>query len=124
MDNREQEKKERNLDNLINVVENHTRTERHLEQYSHIGDPELKEKAREKQHVREKEINELKNQIIGNDKYMPTKQEQIENLKENYIFGKGYIESNRDHMKKEDLQNLEKRQENRKIQLENLEDDQ
>lgn len=31
------EKKERQLENLENLVENHTRTERHLEQYSHIG---------------------------------------------------------------------------------------
>lgn len=124
MNNKEQEKNARKLDNLINVVENHTRTERHLEQFSHIGDPQLKEKAREKQHIREKEITELKNQIMGNDKYMPTKQEQIDNLKENYIFGEGYIESNKDHMKREDLKNLQRRQENRKIQLENLEDEQ
>ena len=32
--NENQEKKERQLDNLTNLVENHTRTKRHLEQYS------------------------------------------------------------------------------------------
>ena len=42
------EKNERKVDNLINLVENHTRTERHLEQYSHIGNPKYKEMAREK----------------------------------------------------------------------------
>ena len=41
------EKKERKVENLIDLVENHTRTERHLEQYSHIGNPKYKEMARE-----------------------------------------------------------------------------
>lgn len=50
------EKKDRQLDNLINIVENHTRTERHLEQYSHIGNPENKENARKIQDIREEQI--------------------------------------------------------------------
>ena len=32
------EKKEKQVENLVNLVEEHTRTERHLEQYSNIGD--------------------------------------------------------------------------------------
>ena len=36
-------KKDRQLENLINVVENHTRTKRHLEQYSQIGNKQNKE---------------------------------------------------------------------------------
>ena len=119
--NREQEKKDRKLDNLINIVENHTRTERHLEQYSEIGNPENKERAREKQDLREKQIDTLKQQIIGNEPNGPTKQEQMENLKENYQFGEGYIKSNRNHMNQIDLENLKRRQENRKTQMENLE---
>ena len=47
------EKKERQLENLENLVENHTRTKRHLEQYSYIGDEENKNNAREKQEIRE-----------------------------------------------------------------------
>jgi len=121
--NREQEKKDRKLDNLINIVENHTRTERHLEQYSHIGNPENKENARNKQDLREKQINELKHQLTGEEQEAPTKMEEIENLKQNYQFGEGYIQSNRDHMNTENLKNLERRQENRRIQLENLEYD-
>ena len=116
------EKKDRNLNNLINTVENHTRTERYLEQYSHIGDPEYKEKARDKQHIREKQINELKQQILDPKQDKPTKQEQIENLKENYQFGQGYIQSNKNHMNETDLRNLQRRQENRKVQLNNLEE--
>ena len=49
----DQEKKGRQLDNLTNLVENHTRTKRHLEQYSEIGDPQFKDMAREKQEKRE-----------------------------------------------------------------------
>ena len=116
----EQEKKDREIDNLINIVENHTRTERHLEQYSHIGNPENKENARNKQNVREDEIKNLKHQIIGDEKN--TKEDEIKNLKENYRFSQGYIESNKDHMNEEDLRNLEQRQQNRRIQIENLED--
>lgn len=121
---REQEKKDRKVDNLINIVENHTRTERHLEQYSDIGDPRHKENAREKQNLREKQIDELKDQLTGNEQNGPTQKEQLEleDVKENYEFGEGYIESNKDHMSQEDLQNLEKRQENRKIQIDNLEE--
>lgn len=118
--NGEQEKMDRKLDNLINIVENHTRTERHLEQYSDIGDPEYKEQARNKQDLREKQMDELKNQLTGNEKNAPTKEEQMEDLKQNYEFGEGYIASNKDHMNEEDLRNLERRQENRKIQMENL----
>lgn len=57
--NDNQNKKERQLDNLTNIVENHTRTKRHLEQYSEIGDPEFKEMAREKQEKREEQLNNL-----------------------------------------------------------------
>ena len=44
-------KKDRQLDNLINLVENLTRTERHLEQYSHIGSKENKDNARKIQEI-------------------------------------------------------------------------
>ena len=57
--NDEQAKKERQLDNLTNLVENHTRIKRHLEQYSEIGDPEFKEMAREKQEKREEQMENL-----------------------------------------------------------------
>ena len=62
-ENHEIEKKDRQLDNLINIVENHTRTKRHLEQYSHIGAPEFKEMAREKQEKREENMYKLKQEF-------------------------------------------------------------
>lgn len=112
-------KKERQLDNLVNLVENHTRSERHLEQYSHIGDPDNKEHARKVQNIRENEIDNLKSHIISEKE---TPKEQLENLKDNYVSSQAYINKNKDNMNKEQLENLEKRQEHRKEQIENLED--
>lgn len=120
MENFEDEsKKERQLDNLVNLVENHTRSERHLEQYSHIGNPDNKEHARKVQDIRENEIENLKEHIINSDE---TLEEQLRNLKDNYASSQGYINKNKDNMNKEQLQNLERRQEHRKEQIENLED--
>ena len=113
-------KKERQLDNLVNLVENHTRSQRHLEQYSHIGDKDNKDNAREKQDIREKQILELENKILGLDSN-EIPEVQLENLKERYASVQGYIENNRDKISKEDLKQLEEKQANRREQIANLE---
>lgn len=118
----EKERKDRQVDNLINIVENHTRTERHLEKYSNIGDPKYKENAKEKQDLREKQIHELKSQIIGDNKDTKNKYDQLEDIKENYQFSEGYIKSNKNHMSSEMLDNMNKKQDHRKTQIENLEE--
>lgn len=115
-------KKDRQLDNLIDLVENHTRTERHLEQYSEIGDPENKENARMIQEIREEQMEDLKRQIKGEND-IQTAEEQLENLKERYENTLGYIAHNEEKMSEDQLQNLLDKQENRKIQMENLEDE-
>ena len=115
----DERKKERQLDNLVNIAQNHTRTERHLEQYSHIGNPDNKEHARRKQDIREEEIDNLKNHIIYENE---TPEEQLENLKDNYVSSNAYILKNKNSMNEEMLNNLEKKQEHRKEQIENLED--
>jgi len=114
------QKKERQLENLENLVENHTRTKRHLEQYSHIGDKDNKENAREKQDIREKHILELENKILGLDSN-EIPEVQLENLKERYESVQGYIENNRDKISEEDLKQLEEKQANRRQQIANLE---
>ena len=119
MQNDEQEKKERQLDNLTNLVENHTRTKRHLEQYSEIGDPQFKEMAREKQEKREENMTKLKQGILDEEEN-ETLEEQIENLHDNYEAAQRYIEANRDIMAPQDLQNLQTKQQHRKEQMENL----
>ena len=117
--NNNQDKKERQLDNLTNLVENRTRTKRHLEQYSEIGDPYFKEKAREKQAKREENMNKLKQEILDEDENQ-TIEEQIENLHDNYEAAQKYIEVNQETMAPQDLQNLRARQQHREEQLNNL----
>lgn len=59
--------KEHQVEELINIVEGHTRTERHLEQYSDIGDPERVSHARKIQGEREKQIENLKSAIVNKE---------------------------------------------------------
>ena len=115
----DQYKKERQLDNLTNLVENHTRTKRHLEQYSEIGDPQFKEMAREKQGKREENMYKLKQEILDEDENQ-TIEQQIENLHDNYEAAQRYIEANQNTMAPQDLQNLQQKQQHRKEQMENL----
>ena len=93
MENNNQEKNERKLDNIINIVEKHTRTERHLEQYSDISTPENKQRAIEKQALREQQIEELKGQIIGGNQNQNKQEYELEDLKENYKIGIEYYEN-------------------------------
>ena len=112
-------KKKRQLDNLENLVENHTRTERHLEQYSEIGSKENKDNAREKQTVREREINNLESKILGENE-SPTIEEQINNISENFNRTHRYMEENYEKIPQENWDNLNKKQDNRIEQTENL----
>jgi len=114
------QKKERQLENLENLVENHTRTKRHLEQYSHIGEKDNKENARDKQEIREQQIIELENKILGLDSN-EIPEVQLENLKERYKSVEAYINNNKDKISQEDLQQLEEKQANRREQIANLE---
>ena len=118
-ENENVQKKDKQLDNLINLVEKHTRTERHLEQYSHIGNPENKENARRIQDIRETQIGELKDKIKGvND--TQTREEQLENVIDKYINAQGYIINNEENLSDEQLNNMEKKQDNREVQIRNL----
>lgn len=111
--------KERQLNDLINTVERHTRTERHLEQYSNIGNPFFKDEARKKQAVREKQIVDLKDNILDNKDRLTT-DEQLKNLANNYESTEGYIRNNIDSIDVEQFNNMEKRQANRRKQMQNI----
>ena len=115
--NSDNQKKENQVDNLMNLVERHTRTERHLEQYSEIGSKENKQRAREKQDIREEEMNNLKSKLVNENE---TKTEQYENLAENYTRAQSYMEDNYETISPERLQNMQTRQNNRREQMENL----
>ena len=112
------EQKERQVENLVNLVEKHTRTERHLEQYSDIGSREGKERAREKQDVREAEMDNLKDKIVSNN--TESKIEQVKNLADNYKGAQIYMEENYEKMSDDRLKNMQNRQQHRKEQIENL----
>ena len=112
------EQKERQVENLVNLVEKHTRTERHLEQYSDIGSREGKERAREKQDVREAEMDNLKDKIVSNN--TESKIEQVQNLADNYKGARIYMEENYEKMSEERLKNMQNRQQHRKDQIESL----
>lgn len=112
------DKKEKQVENLVNLVEKHTRTERHLEQYSNIGSREGKERAQDKQDVREEEINKLKNKIVSDN--TESKTEQVQNLNNNYKGAQIYMEENYEKMPEERLKNMQNRQQHRKDQIESL----
>lgn len=109
---------ESRIEQLIDVVEKHTRTERHLEQYSDISSPENIVNAEKVQKQREEEINTLKNLVAYGDDYY---NDDVENLKGNYEKTKEYMHYNASHMSNKDLNNLEEKQKNRKEQLDILE---
>lgn len=109
-------RKERKVDNLINLVENHTRTERHLEQYANIGEPKYKKMAIEKQFVRESEIQSLKNQLSDEHKKI-SKDEHLENLKNNYKKTKNYLGNNFKNMSQEQIINMGTKEANQMKQI-------
>ncbi|MCM0648325.1 hypothetical protein NBE98_08050 [Clostridium swellfunianum] len=117
----QQRENERRVDQLINLVENKTRTERHLEQHSDIGDPDRLDHAHEVQHDRENQIEDIKNAIVYGDNTKNDTQDQLQSLKKNYTFSQGYIDHNADHMDPQALENLQKKQDNRKEQMDTLE---
>ena len=106
------------LDEITNLAEKHTRTERHLEQHSDIASPERIEQSEDKQHVREELISNLKDKII-NGGSGPTN--EIEGLERNIVFSEGYLNHNADHMNKKDRKNLKENLENKKETLDRLE---
>lgn len=113
-------KKERKVDNLINLVENHTRTERHLEQYAHIGDPKYKKMAIEKQNVRENQIESLKDQLVYEHKKI-SNEEQLENVKNSYERTKNYLGNNFKNMSQEQITNMGNKEANQMRQIQRLE---
>lgn len=118
--NNSTEKKDKQIENLVNLVENHTRTQRHLEQYSHIGEPAYKDMAQDKQKIREKQINNLKDQILEKNNDKLSIKEQMENISENYSRSNEYLQNNFNNMSSEDINNITIKQKQRLNQLDTL----
>ncbi|ERI94815.1 hypothetical protein HMPREF1982_00740 [Clostridiales bacterium oral taxon 876 str. F0540] len=108
---------EKRIDQLINLVDKHTRTERHLEQHSDIASPEAIAHSKEIQKEREEEIENLKN-VVAHGKHVNVN--DLENLQRNYEFTNSYIEANSDKMDSATLQRTKEKQENREEQMNNM----
>jgi len=109
----------RRIEQLENLVEAHTRTERHLEQHSDIASEEQLERAKELQRIREEEIEKLENIIAYGENY---DNDELKNVQKNYEYTQGYINHNIDHMDEENLKKTLEKQEHRKEQIEFLKD--
>lgn len=105
------------INQLMNLVEKHTRTERHLEQHSDIASPESIKHSEEVQRQRENEIDNLKN-VIVHGKHVNV--DEVENLQRNYEFTSSYLEENSDRLDSNTLRNTKEKQENREQQLRNI----
>lgn len=109
--------KSNRIEELENLVESHTRTERHLEQHSDISSPQKVRESREKQAEREDNIEILKDKIINGQK---THFNESDGLEKNYIFAKGYMDHNKDHMNESALENMKEKQQNRRDTMSGL----
>ncbi len=107
---RVQEQNENRIDQLISTVENYTRTERHIEENSDIGDPKRLKHAEGIQSERKSEIEHLRDNIVYGD---ACSDDNLANLKENYEDTKEYLDHYGSKMNKEDLKNIEEKQKNR-----------
>jgi len=105
------------IQQLENIVENHTRTERHLETHSDITSLEKLSEAIVKQSEREYNIDMLESKILN--KGQPNSN-HLNGLEKNYAYAKEYIEHNKKHMDREALENLNERQQNRRDELSGL----
>ena len=105
------------IDELVDLVEKHTRTERHLEQHSDISSAEQIEHSKEVQCEREHQISNLKN-IIAYGQH--ESDNDLENLEKNYHYSQGYLDHNQQNMSEEDLERAVEKQEHRKDQINSL----
>ena len=109
---------ERRIDQLENLVEKETRTERHLENTADIPSSRSNmQHVSEIQQTRKEEIDHLKNIIVHGEH---SNNDQLENLEKRYKYTEGYLNHNADHMSQETLKNTEEKQKHRKQQMDQL----
>ncbi|NMA82906.1 MAG: hypothetical protein GX962_03465 [Epulopiscium sp.] len=114
---REYEENARRLEQLDNLIQKHTRTERHLEQHSDIASPEKLDQAEELQQVREEQMEQLKSKILAGP---VSSNEEYNNLKRNFEQTEGYLENNKDHIDDFTMQKIKEKQEHRNEQMDFL----
>jgi predicted transcriptional regulator len=112
-----EDQNEKRLDQLVNLVDKHTRTERHLEQHSDIASPEAVIHSLEIQKEREDEINNLKN-IVAHGKHVNV--DEVKNLMRNYEYTDNYLDNNADRIDDKTFKSTVEKQENRSEHLNNM----
>ena len=117
--NRENKKNANRLNQLENIVENYTRTERHLEQHSDIASKEQLEHAQKIQGFREQEIKNIESNIIHGEAANNTN--ELDNINKNFSYTKNYLMENAKEMDDFTLEKTIEKQQNRNKQRENLE---
>ncbi|MCX7950849.1 MAG: hypothetical protein N2594_02725 [Clostridiales bacterium] len=109
----------RRVDQLIDLVEKHTRTERHLEEHSNITDLDEIKYVLELQKEREHQIKHLRNLIaFGRDEDFYKR--EVENIEKNLTYTEHYLDHNKHNMDEFTLEKTIEKQEHRREQLENL----
>jgi hypothetical protein len=118
MDKQNCKENERRVDQLENLVEKETRTQRHLENTKDIpSSKQNMEHVYQIQQERKEEIDHLKNIIVHGEH---SNNNQLENLEKRYNYTEGYLSHNADHMSKQTLENTEEKQKHRKEQMDQL----
>jgi hypothetical protein len=112
------EENERRIDQIENLVEKQTRTQRHLEEHSDIAhSPKNIQHAKDVQKERQCEIDHLKDKVVYGDSISNN---QKENTEKRLVFTEGYLNHNAEHMNQQDFQNAKAKQERRKEHLDTM----
>lgn len=109
-----EEVQSRRINQLMHIVEKHTRTERHLEQHTDITELQNLKHALKIQEEREQEIARLKELVVhgkhgnGNER---------DNLQRNFVYTSRYLDHHSGKMDEFTLQSTIEKQQHRKDQL-------
>ncbi|HCC08147.1 MAG TPA: hypothetical protein DEP72_08345 [Clostridiales bacterium] len=115
---REERKNANRLDTLENILEKHTRTERHLEQHSDIANKDQIKHSKEIQGDRENEIRTIENKIIFGD--TPANTNELDSINKSFEYTKNYLVENAKEMDDFTLEKTIEKQQNRKEQMNNF----
>ena len=110
------ETNERRVNQLIDLVEKHTRTSRHLEQHSNIANLNSLKHAIKLQEEREEQINHLKDVIINGH----NSDSDLKKLKRNYTYTHNYLRHHEGHMDSFTLEKTKDKQKHREDQMKYL----
>ncbi|WP_425446154.1 hypothetical protein [Dethiothermospora halolimnae] len=110
------ETNERRINELLHLMEKHTRTDRHLEQHSDISELESLKHTLDLQKDREKKIEHLKELIIQGH----NNSDEAKHLKRNYHYTENYLRHHEGHMDPATIKFTKEKQKHREEQMKYL----